>query len=117
MPPSTATLAATAVRDRRDIYSADALAWTRFRRGDVDGARAAIVEARRTGTRDRTILYHAAAILDAAGERAEARRLVARALEGARAFDDVAFDLLGPAPLELLQGFEGRKAGGVDAAL
>ena len=39
----------------------------------MDDAQAASAQALRTGTRDRTILYHAAAIAAAAGDRARAR--------------------------------------------
>jgi hypothetical protein len=54
--------------DRDDIFTNDALAWACFRRGDVDRARTAITRALRTGTRDRDIRAHAAAITAAEGQ-------------------------------------------------
>jgi hypothetical protein len=47
---------------RRDIFTEDALAWCYFKAGRVKEAAAAIERARRTGTKDKTILAHAAAI-------------------------------------------------------
>ncbi len=55
-------LAEGAAADRHDIFTEDALAWSYFKSGRVQEAAAAIARARRTGTRDRSILYHAAAI-------------------------------------------------------
>jgi tetratricopeptide (TPR) repeat protein len=86
-----------AVAVRHDIFSMDALAWARFRTGDLTGAAAASNEARRTGTRDREILYHAAAIAHARGDDRDARRLIDRALDGNHRFDLV----LAPAALKL----------------
>jgi hypothetical protein len=48
--------------DRHDIFTDDALAWCYFKSGRVAEAAAAIARAQRTGTHDRTILAHAAAI-------------------------------------------------------
>src|SRR5262249_49450360 len=52
---------------RRDIYGADAVAWTAFRAGDIDGARAAMREALRLGTRDPRLFFHAGMIPPGAG--------------------------------------------------
>ena len=65
-------------------------AWALYRTGAFDQAWAASERARRTGTRDRRILYHAAAIAAARGDRASARRLAVRALEGHPEFDVIA---------------------------
>jgi tetratricopeptide (TPR) repeat protein len=54
--------------ERHDIFTEDALAWCYFKSGRLAEAAAAITRAQRTGTRDRTILAHAAAI--AAAQRA-----------------------------------------------
>jgi tetratricopeptide (TPR) repeat protein len=48
--------------ERHDIFSEDALAWCYFKSGRLVDANAAISRALRTGTRDRAILAHAAAI-------------------------------------------------------
>lgn len=75
---------------RQDIFTMDALAWAYFKAGRFDDAAKASEQALRTGTRDRTILYHAAAIRQALGDAARARTLVARALDGHPQFDPVA---------------------------
>ena len=83
-------LAERAAADRADIFTMDALAWSYFRAGRLMDARKASIAARRTGTSDRRILYHAAAIERAAGNVPEARALVDRALAGHPSFDAVA---------------------------
>ena len=55
-------LAESAARDRRDIFTADALAWTYYRAGRLDEAEAASARAVRTGSRDAGIRAHAASI-------------------------------------------------------
>lgn len=62
-------LAEQASSARHDIFTDDALAWAYFKQGRVADARVAIARALRTGTRDRTIRRHAAAIAAAAGSR------------------------------------------------
>ena len=65
---------------RRDIYGADALAWTALKAGKVAEAQAAIKEALRFGTRDARLLYHAGMIARAAGDTSAARDYLKRAL-------------------------------------
>jgi tetratricopeptide (TPR) repeat protein len=55
-------LAEEAARNRNDIYTMDALAWAYFRAGRLTEAENASRQARRTGTVDRRILVHGAAI-------------------------------------------------------
>jgi tetratricopeptide (TPR) repeat protein len=55
-------LAEEAARNRKDIFTMDALAWAYFRAGRLDDAERASRQARRTGTVDRRILDHAAVI-------------------------------------------------------
>ena len=55
-------LAEEAARNRKDIFTMDALAWAYYRAGRFTDAEAASRQARRTGTVDRRILAHAAAI-------------------------------------------------------
>ena len=55
-------LAEQASAERDDIFTNDALAWAYFNQGRVADARRAIARALRTGTRDREIRRHAAAI-------------------------------------------------------
>lgn len=84
---------------RRDIFTMDALAWASFEAGRLPAAQAASAQALRTGTRDRTILYHAAAIAAAAGDRTRARDLARRAVDGHPEFDPIA----GPGAKQLLK--------------
>ena len=85
-PAEAVRLAERAAADRADIHTLDALAFAYFRAGRFAEARAASVRARRTGTSDRRILYHAAIIEQAVGNDTEARALVVRALDGHRTF-------------------------------
>ena len=93
-------LAREAARDRDDIFTNDALAWSLYRTGAFDEAWAASERARRTGTRDRRILFHAAAIAAARGDKVTARTFATRALEGHPEFDLLA----APAARALLAG-------------
>ena len=65
---------------RRDIYGADALAWTALKAGKLSEAQAAIKEALRLGTRDAKLFYHAGMIARAAGDEVAARDYLRRAL-------------------------------------
>jgi len=60
-------LAEEAARNRKDIFTMDALALAYYRAGRLSEAEQASREARRTGTVDRRILAHAAAIEQALG--------------------------------------------------
>ena len=82
-------VAEQAAASRQDIFTMDAVAWAAFRAGDMTRAVEASRLALRTGTRDRALLYHAAAIAAASGDRARARVLVTRALDGHPTFDVV----------------------------
>ncbi len=61
-PGDAVAVAERAAADRQDIFTEDALAWSYFRAGRLREAAASIARATRTGTRDRTIVEHAAAI-------------------------------------------------------
>lgn len=61
-PNMAVELVEQAAERRRDIPTEDALAWAYYRAGRLDEAAAAATRALRTGTRDRRVLYHAAAI-------------------------------------------------------
>ena len=82
-------VAEQAAAGRQDIFTMDAVAWAAFRAGNMSRAVEASRLALRTGTRDRALLYHAAAIAAASGDRAGARLLVTRALDGHPTFDVV----------------------------
>ncbi|HLG56834.1 MAG TPA: tetratricopeptide repeat protein [Vicinamibacterales bacterium] len=76
--------------DRNDIFTADALAWAYFQTGRLERAQAAIAQALRTGSRDRVIRFHAAAIAQAMGDTTRARAYLAQAIDGLPRFDPVA---------------------------
>jgi tetratricopeptide (TPR) repeat protein len=80
-------LAEGAAADRHDIFTEDSLAWAYFKAGRLTEAAAASTQALRLGAKDRTILYHAAAIRQGLGDRVGARRLAAAALAGHPQFD------------------------------
>ena len=60
--PLLGQLAEEAARNRKDIFTMDALAWAYYRAGRLSEAEQASRQARRTGTVDRRILAHASAI-------------------------------------------------------
>jgi Flp pilus assembly protein TadD len=65
---------------RRDIYGADALAWTALKAGKIAEARLAIKEVLRLGTKDARLFYHAGMIARAAGDKSGARDYLKRTL-------------------------------------
>lgn len=73
--------------DRKDILTADTLAWCRFKKGDIAGAKAVISDAAHLNTGDARILYHEAMIESAAGNRPLAKKLFKSALAINPSFD------------------------------
>jgi tetratricopeptide (TPR) repeat protein len=73
-PDAVVALATRAAAARPGIHGADTLAWARYRAGDIGGAVAPAEQALRLGTRDASILFHAAAIHARAGDLERARR-------------------------------------------
>ena len=65
---------------RHDVFGADTLAWTALKTGRVEEARVAIADARRLGTRDARMLYHAGLIAIASGDQEDGRRLLRESL-------------------------------------
>ena len=86
-PEEAYALAAKEYEVRRDIYGADALAWTALKAGKVAQAQGAIKEALRLGTQDARLFYHAGMIARAAGDEAGAREQLGRAVELNAGFD------------------------------
>jgi tetratricopeptide (TPR) repeat protein len=72
---------------RRDIYTADAVAWAASKAGRHEEAREKIKEATRLGTLDARLLYHAGMIALAAGDADVGRAHLRRALELSPGFD------------------------------
>jgi tetratricopeptide (TPR) repeat protein len=65
---------------RRDVYTWDALAWALYKNGKLTDAAKASENATRFGTRDSLLLFHAAMIADALGQREQARNELTEAL-------------------------------------
>ena len=86
-PAAAYELAAKEYKVRRDIYGADAVAWTALKAGKIEEAQALIKEALRLGTQDAKLLYHAGMIARAAGNQEVARDFLKRALELNPQFD------------------------------
>lgn len=72
---------------RRDIYGADALAWTAFKAGKLAEAQTAIKDALRLGTQDAKLFYHAGLIARAAGDTTQANTYLQRAAQLNPQFD------------------------------
>jgi tetratricopeptide (TPR) repeat protein len=85
--PEAIKIAEDTAKRRHDIYTMDALAWSYFRSGRIADAAKAMAQAMRTNTKDRGILYHAAAIAQATGNANNARTLLQRSLESNPTFD------------------------------
>jgi tetratricopeptide (TPR) repeat protein len=67
-PQTAYSIAAQEYAVRKDIYGADAVAWTALKAGKLDEAKSAIAEALRLGTPDAKLWYHAGEIAQAAGD-------------------------------------------------
>jgi tetratricopeptide (TPR) repeat protein len=74
---------------RRDIYGADALAWTALKAGRVAEAQSVIKGALRLGTKDARLFYHAGMIAQVAGDQSQAREYLERALTLNPQFDPI----------------------------
>ena len=72
---------------QKDIHASDTLAWCLYKKGRLEEARKFSAEARRLGTRDARILYHAGMIESGLGNTSEAKRLLRSALELNPVFD------------------------------
>jgi len=79
-PAAALSAARWAMADRPSVHSADALAWALYRTGDLQDALEASRQARRLGTRDALMLFHAGAIEAGLGLRDQARAHLAEAL-------------------------------------
>ena len=67
--------------ERADIFTADALAWCLFKKGELARAREWIEQATKLGTRDARIFFHAGMIFEAVGARRPAAKYFKRALD------------------------------------
>ena len=78
---------------RKDIYTADALAWTLFKTGNFEEAKKASEQAMRLKSNDAKILYHAGMIEKELGNKAKAKELLKKALELNPEFDVLQSDI------------------------
>lgn len=72
---------------RKDIFTADALAWTLYKKGQLPEAKKAISAALNLKSNDARILYHAGMIEKDSGNKAEAKKLLETALKLNPRFD------------------------------
>lgn len=72
---------------RKDIFTADALAWTLYKKGNFAEAKKASAEALKLKANDARILYHAGMIEKELGNKSEAVKLLKKALETNPKFD------------------------------
>ncbi len=100
-PEEAYNLAAKEYEVRKDIYGADALAWTALKAGKLTEANAAIKDALRLGTNDARLFYHAGMIAKAAGNPGEAKRLLETAVKISPAFDALQTEKLRAAVTDL----------------
>ena len=73
-------LAEREVKQRRDIYAYDVLAWNLFKNGKLAEARDAIDEALKLGTKDAKLFFHAGMIHYRLGDHDKAKEFLKRAL-------------------------------------
>jgi tetratricopeptide (TPR) repeat protein len=73
-------LARLELETRRDVHAHDLLAWTLYKAGQPEAARAAMVEALRLGTQDARLFYHAGMIERTLGNADAARTYLRQAL-------------------------------------
>ena len=86
-PEAAYAAAAKEYETRRDIYGADALAWTSLKAGKIPEAQAAGKDALRLGTKDAKLFYHAGMIARAAGDKALAKDYLQKTLALSPEFD------------------------------
>ncbi|MBK8097239.1 MAG: hypothetical protein IPK26_09030 [Planctomycetes bacterium] len=77
--PQALLLVQNELRQRTDVFTHDAHAWSLLRAGDLAGAKAATDKALAEGTLDARLLLHAGAVALACGDRDIARERLARA--------------------------------------
>jgi len=95
------SIAAKEYAVRKDIYGADALAWTALKAGRLNEARTSIQDALRLGTPDARLLYHAGEIAKAAGDNLSAIDYFKRASALNQEFDVLLATLMRKSYLEL----------------
>ncbi len=82
-------LAAKEYETRRDIYGADALAWTALKADKLTEAQTAMKDALRLGTEDARLFYHAGMIEKGLGNKSQAADYLQKALKLNPVFDSL----------------------------
>ena len=106
-PQQAYAMAAQEYAVRRDIYGADALAWTALKAGRLAEAQSAMKDALHLGTQDAKLFYHAGMIAHAAGDGTSAREYLHRALSLSPQFDP----LQAPIARKTLMSMDGQPNG------
>jgi len=96
---------------RKDIYGADAVAWTALKAGKLPEAEATMKEALRLGTQDAKLFYHAGMIARALGDASPARNFLQRALSLNPEFDPLQVAIARNALAELSSAERQNSAG------
>src|SRR5438094_6577501 len=91
-PTAALEIARAAELSRPDIYSEDQVAWAVYKNGQLGEARAASDQARKLGTPDARLLYHAGLISLALGDRDRGRNELWAALARSPMFDPIQAD-------------------------
>ena len=97
-------LAQNEIKIRRDVQGFDLLAWSLYKNGRHEEARAAIADALRLGTRDARLFFHAGMIYKDLGEKDKARESLQRALATNPAFHVLHADVARKALAEIACG-------------
>ncbi len=100
-PEEAYHLAAKEYEARKDIYGADALAWTALKAGKLNEAQAAIKDALRLGTNDSKLFYHAGMIEKSLNNKKAAVDYLQKALELNPSFDILQAEAAKSALLEM----------------
>lgn len=78
-PETALALAEAELKNRQDVFTYDALAWSRHAGGDSQGAWPAMQAALKEGTQDARLFLHAGIIAEAIGDGTAAKRWLSRA--------------------------------------
>lgn len=78
-PETALALAEAELKNRQDVFTYDALAWSRHASGDSRGAWPAIQAALKEGTQDARVFLHAGIIAEAIGDGTAAKKWLSRA--------------------------------------
>lgn len=89
---------------RKDIYTADTLAWAQYKSGQFSAAKDSITQAMRTKVNDARISFHAGMIENASGNRKDAIKLLSSAIKLNPSFDLLQADTAKRTLAELLRG-------------